>query len=83
MLEQIHHTMTGSLVKAVEKSAYVDLLCSQDITKMKQKQKRQLMKRGGFIVEMLAFGLPKANSRLLTGRRTFSSWHKEVSSFFG
>jgi len=38
------------------------------------------MRRDGFTVVMLGYGCQMATSRLLIGRRTSSSWHKESMS---
>jgi hypothetical protein len=57
-----------------EKFATKEIAFSEDISKMKKRQKKLLVTMDGFIQEMLEWYSQMGQSRLLTEQRTLSLW---------
>ena len=59
-----------------EKFVTKEIAFSEDITKMKKRQKKLLVTMDGFIQEMLEWYSQMGQSRLLTEQRTYSNYLK-------
>jgi len=59
-----------------EKFATKEIAFSEDISKMKKRQKKLLVTMDGFIQEMLEWYSQMGQSRLLTEQRTYSNYLK-------
>jgi hypothetical protein len=59
-----------------EKFATKEIAFSEDITKMKKRQKKLLVTMDGFIQEMLEWYSQMGQSRLLTEQRIYSNYLK-------